>query len=411
MERYQLANGLTIVTERLPTFRSVSLGLWVRAGSVNESAANNGISHLLEHLFFKGTHTRSARQIMELVESVGGSANAFTSREYTCLYAKVLDTHLPLAVDLLSDILLRSVYADFDREKDIIEEEIQSYYDAPEDHVHDLFVETLWAGHPLGQSITGTREAVRRIQLDMVREYYDAWYRPGNALVAVAGNFEPDDLRGLLTDAFGAWSGEATTWTYGAPEPRAASVVNEREINQVHLCLGTQGINSADPRRYAFSVLANVLGGSSISRLFQRVREDEGLAYQIGAYCSVLERSGILEVYSAQGTDSTDRVVEIIREELKDLRDNLLKDSELHTSKEQLKGNIMLGLESTSNRMMRLARSTLALDTVEDLDTVLSRVDAVTAAEVRDLAVELFQPERVTYVALGPVAAIAPQEF
>lgn len=411
MERYELPNGLTIVTERLPTFRSVAIGLWVRAGSVNESARNNGISHLLEHLFFKGTTTRSARQLMELVESVGGTSNAFTSREYTCLYAKVLDTHVDLALDLLSDILLRSVYADFDREKAVIEEEIQSYYDTPEDHVHDLFTETLWAGHPLGRSITGTREAVRSIQLDMVRDYYATWYRPGNAVVAVAGNFDPDDLRRRLADAFGPWDGAAVERAYPAPTTRSASVVNERDLNQVHLCLGTQGIPADDPRRYAFNVLSNVLGGSSISRLFQRVREDEGLAYQVGSYCSLLERTGMFEIYSAQAPENTDRVLDICGEELADLRDTPLGEAELRMAKEQLKGNIVLGLESTSNRMMRLARSTLSLGQPEDIDPVIARVEAVTSGDVRDLAAELFQPERMTYTVLGPTEAVPPLDF
>lgn len=411
MERYALDNGLTVVAEALPSFRSITMGLWIRAGSVNESARNNGVSHLLEHLFFKGTATRSARQIMELVESVGGTANAFTDREYTCLYAKVLDAHLPLAIDLVSDILLHSTYADFEREKAVIEEEIQAYYEQPDEHVHDVFMQALWRDHPLGLTITGTRDAVQALRPRDVRAYYDAWYGPANVVIAVAGNFDSADLRARLNAAFGSWDARPRTRCYEPPVLTAASVNDRRDIKQAHLCVGTQGVTARDPRRYAFNVLVNVLGGSSISRLFQRVREEEGLAYHVQAFLGVMERAGMMGVYSAQGAENTDRVVDIVIQELCDLRDRPLPEEELRQAKEQLKGNITLGLESTSNRMMRLARSTLALDRVDDIDTLLEQIDAVTAADVQALAAEFFRPDHLVYTVLGPLDPVAPRSF
>ncbi len=403
LRRYELANKIHVVTERVPHFKSATIGVWVRVGSVNETPEINGVSHLLEHLFFKGTKTRTARQIMEALEGMGGSANAFTSREYTCLYARILDTHVDVAIELLADVLLNSTFRDLAKEKAVVAEEIQSYIDSPEEHVLDLLSSTVWRGHPLGYPITGSKRALARLSVDVVKSYYRRWYVPSNVLIAVAGNFESEALQKLLERHFGSLKGPASRPAYTPPKIHAATRLHHRQIGQVHLTVAVPGVSANDPRRYAFNLLANILGGSSVSRLYQRVREDEGLAYQVNTFLSSFEHTGVMGVYAAINPKRTQRVAGIVLEEMARMKREKVPEEELRNAKEQLKGNVVLSLESTSGRMMRLARSLLSLEHIESLKTIMKKIDGVTAEQIEDLAGELFRNEVLNVVALGPL--------
>jgi predicted Zn-dependent peptidase len=403
LRRYELTNKIHVVTERIPHFKSATIGVWARVGSVNETPDINGVSHLLEHLFFKGTKTRTARQLMEALEGMGGSANAFTSREYTCLYARILDAHVDVAIELLADVLLNSTFCDLAKEKAVVAEEIQSYVDSPEEHVLDLLSSTIWRGHPLGFPITGSKRALSRLTVKTVKDYYRRWYVPSNVLIAVAGNFENEALRKLLEKYFRPLHGTGGRHVYDPPKIRAANKMHQRQIGQVHLTIATPGVTASDPKRYAFNLLANILGGSSVSRLYQRVREDEGLAYQVNTFLSSFENTGIMGVYAAISPKRTQKVADIIFEEMTLMKKKEVPAEELRSAKEQLKGNVVLSLESTSGRMMRLARSVFSLDHIESLKTIMKKIDAVSAQEIRELACELFRNDALNVVGLGPV--------
>jgi predicted Zn-dependent peptidase len=399
------------VTERVPHFRSLAIGVWIRAGSVYETRDTNGVSHLLEHLFFKGTKTRTARQIAEALEGMGGSANAFTSREYTCIYARVLDSHVDIAIDLLADLLLNSTFCDLEKEKAVVAEEIQSYIDAPEEHVHDLLCSVLWRGHPLGYSITGSKRALAKLDRKVVRDYYRRRYVPSNVIVAAAGAFKEDALVNICEKHFAGLDGANDRYGYHPPKIRAASRVYSRKIGQTHLCLGLPGVTARSTKRYSLNLLANILGGYSVSRLYQRVREDEGLAYQVNTFLSSFEHTGMLGIYAAVGSRQAQRVLDIIIEEMNLLKKRKIPADELECAKEQLKGSIVLSLESTSGRMMRLARSVLTLDRVESLKSIMERIDGVTADDIKELARELFRNDALNVVALGPLKKLDAREL
>ena len=404
--RFKLPNGIEVITERIPHFKSVSIGVWIRAGSVNETRDINGVSHLLEHLFFKGTKTRTARQIGEAFEGMGGAANAFTSREYTCVYARALESHIDLAVELLADLLLNSTFRDLEKEKAVVAEEIQSYIDTPDEHVHDLLCSMMWRRHSLGYPITGSRRALSALNRKVVKDYYRRWYVPSNVVVSVAGGFNNDSLRAVIEANFSGLEGDDNRHHYEEPRARSGVKIHHRPIGQAHLCVAMPSVNANDPKRYTVNLLANILGGSSISRLYQRVREDEGLAYQIGTFLSSFENAGMLGVYAAVGPRQTQKTLDIIEAEMALLKKKKVPQKELATAKEQLKGSIVLSLESTSGRMMRLARSTLTLGRVETLRTIMNRIDEVTADEIKQLARDLFREETLNIVALGPIKTL-----
>ena len=410
-KRFQLPNGIEVITERIPHYRSVSIGVWIRAGSVNETRDINGVSHLLEHLFFKGTKTRTARQIGEALEGMGGAANAFTSREYTCIYARTLESHIGIAVELLADLLLNSTFRDLKKEKAVVAEEIQSYIDTPDEHVHDLLCSMMWRRHSLGYPITGSRRALSALNRKVVKDYYSRWYVPSNVVVAVAGGFDKDSLPALIEANFSGLEGDDNRYRYETPKVRADNRIHQRRIGQAHLCVAMPSVNASDPKRYAVNLLANILGGSSISRLYLRVREDEGLAYQISTFLSSFESAGMLGVYAAVGPRQAQKTLDIIMAEMALLKKKKVPQKELETAKEQLKGSIVLSLESTSGRMMRLARSLLTLGRVENLDAMMNKIDEVTADDIKQLARELFCEEALNVVALGPIKSLKLKEL
>jgi len=402
MRSTTLDNGTVVLLEEVPWVHSASFGVWVRAGSSHETAATNGTSHLLEHLFFKGTASRTARQIVETVERSGGSTNAFTGREHTCLYVKMLDTHLPEGIELLADILRNSLFRDIDKEKDIVLEEISSVNDDPEEYVHDLFMKDLWPDHSFGFPVAGTREAVSGLGIEQIREFYRQRYRGGNIVISAAGNFDANEVLNLVTRHFGDIEDGRTRPDTSIPAASSGVHVHPRDIEQTHIIMGSPGLSANDQRRFSLALLSTILGGNAMSRLFQRVREIEGLAYSIYTFLTTMERAGTIGVSAAVAAPNLARATEVIIEEIERVRNEPVPEDELHDAKEYLKGNITLGLEGTFNRMSRLAKSYLYRGKVETIESIIAQIEHVQTAELHQHARDLLAPARQTVTTLGP---------
>lgn len=401
-----LANGIRVVTEAMPQVRTASMGIWVGTGSRYEPASQHGISHFLEHLFFKGTERRSALAIAQAVDALGGQMNAFTDKEHTCYYVKVLADHLPAIVELAADMLLHSSFAPeaIEKERQVITEEIKTYEDSPDEVVQDLVVQTIWDGHPLGRSVIGTRKAVAKLAREDFVRYIERRYRPDNIVVSVAGNVTHDAVVALVERHFGAWDGKTTAQPTEVPTLSPSVAIRMKEIEQVHLCLAARGCAQEDERRYVLAVLDNVLGGGMSSRLFQEIRETRGLVYTIASYAASYREGGLFVVYAAMSPENGPEVVRLALEEIARLPVSL-DEAELQRAKESLKGSIMLGLESTGSRMSKLARSELYYGRQIDFDEILGRIDAVRPDDVAAMAREIFTPDAVTMAAIGPFAA------
>ncbi len=400
-----LPNGLRIVTEHVPHVRSVCLGLWVEAGSRDENPQTNGISHFLEHMVFKGTRRRNACQIAESLESVGGGLNGFTSRETTCYRARILDEHLPLAVDVLSDLVLhpRLDPEELEKEKRVVDDEIRDLEDSPTEYAEERFAALVWRGDPLGFPIIGTPRTVAGFTRKGLRGHLRDFYRADNTVVAAAGNL---DHEGLVEEV-------RKNLRFQDPPPRISRVqscfpdrgqveVLPRDIKQLHLCLGGSAYPYEHPRKYAMLVLNTVLGDGMSSRLFQNVREKKGLAYAVFSYLGLLSDAGLFNIYLATDPGKSKQALEAVLDELDLLRDEGLRGSELEHTKAQLKGRLMLGLESMSARMVRLAQHEMLLGAPVSLDETEARIDAVSGVEVQEVAQELFQRAKLSLVALGP---------
>jgi predicted Zn-dependent peptidase len=400
------ANGLTVLSEKLPGVRSAAVGIWVRSASAHETPEKMGVAHLLEHLVFKGTVRRTARQLAQELEVRGGSLDAYTSRDHTSFQAHVLDADVPLAVEILTDLvrhpLLRA--EDLDLERNVVLEEISGVDDTPDDLVFEIHARTMWPDHPYGYSILGTPDSVRALTAaDLAGAHRTGYYR-GNCVIAAAGHVDHTQLLTVL---------EREGWFEGALEPsrgpvaavparRGLEVREARESAQTHIVLGTDTFAARDPRRYALAILANVLGGGMSSRLFQRVREELGLAYAVYAFQQLFQSTGMAGVYVGTQPGTADAAESAIREELARLAREGLPEEELAGGRQQLKGQVMLSLESPGSRMHRLAGMVLHRDRYRRLDEVLAEIDAVTSAEVAALAGEFFTPERWSVVRLGP---------
>lgn len=398
-----LANGSTVVLESLPYFRSAAAGIWIKTGSANEPPERSGVSHLLEHLFFKGTATRTTRQIMETIESRGGHINAFTSREYTCLYVNALDLHIAPCIEVLADIAKNALFNDFVKERNVVLEEIASSIDVPEEHVHDLFTMRLWPGHALGSPVAGTLESVSNLTPEDIRDYYRTWYRPQNMVFSVAGNIDVEAVFDQIRGEFEHVTPGTPAQRFPPPSFGAGVTRNERDIAQYHICFGFPGPTVTDPRRYVYDMLSSVLGGGFTSRLFERIRENEGLAYSIYTFHSCYLTAGMLGGYAATAPENLTRVLDLCAEELRKLRQEPVPQEELLSNREQIKGNLVMALESCSNRMSRTAKSLLYHGRVISLDEVIARVEAVTAEDMRQLADEIFQPEKCAIAIVGPL--------
>ena len=403
MQATRLANGVRVLSEPLPDLTSTTVGIWVENGSRYERAEQAGISHFLEHLFFKGTARRSAAQIAQEIDAVGGVLNAFTGKEYTCYYAKVLREHLPLALDLLADIFTQSTFAaeEIERERSVIVQEISQVEDTPDDYVHELFNLAFWPGHPLSRPIAGTAETVSRLARDDFLRFLEARYRPDRVLIAAAGALGHDDLLAVAERYFGVLAGSATRVDGAPPEPRAGVSVHEKRLEQVHLCLGTPGIAQTDAERYAAHLVNLALGGGMSSRLFQEIRERRGKAYTVYSFLSSYCDAGYTGVYVGTSAEWTREVVEVIRGELaRVVRDGLAPD-ELLRAKNQMKGSLLLGLETSDSRMSRIAKNEIYFGRDVPLEEVAVGIDAVTNDDVLRISRRLFRPEALALTVLG----------
>lgn len=402
--RHVFDNGLCLLTESMPDVRSVSLGAWLKRGSRHEGDAHAGIAHFAEHMLFKGTATRSAEDIAQQVDSIGGQLDAFTAKECASYYMKVLDEHLPRAVDLISDLLLHPAFRadDIAREKKVIVEEIKMVEDIPDDLVHELFAESFWPDHPLGRSILGSPTSVNSIAVGSLRAFFEQAYVADNLVIAAAGNLEHAEVRDLIGQAFADLPARCEPVDETPPTPRPGLVQRGKKIEQSHLCLGTPGYSQTHDDRYASYVLNTVLGSSMSSRLFQNIREKRGLAYAVSSSLESYRDAGTLTIYAGCDTAAVQEVVDLVIAELQGLRDTPIPSSELQRAKDHLKGNLVLGLESTASRMSQLARSEICFGRQIDLAEHLSRLDQVTADDVHRVSKDLFSNGGLAATVLGP---------
>jgi predicted Zn-dependent peptidase len=402
-----LPNGIRVVTETIPYVRSVSLGFWFRTGSRNETVENNGISHLIEHLMFKGTTNRSAREIAELIDAAGGQLNAFTGKERTCYYARVLDEQLPIAAELLADMFLNSVFdpQETEKEKSVVIEEIRMCEDSPDELVHDLFATAVLGSHPLGLSVLGSEENIRAMKREDILEFIANHYVPGNLVVAAAGNVTHEQVVAQVEKYFSSLPSNPLT-TNSMPLDKPGKVaLKYKEIEQVHLCIGGLGVPRHDEDKFAVYVLDVILGGGMSSRLFQQLREERGLVYSTYSYHACFQDAGVFGVYAGTGPDNVRQVVHIIQDEFDRLVQEGVTPEELHRGKEQLKGSLMLGLESTAARMSRIAKSELFYEAILTPDELAAKIDAVTVEMVQRVARRLLSAP-LTAAAIGPTEEV-----
>ena len=388
----------------MPHVRSVTVGVWLTRGSRHESDEESGVAHFVEHMLFKGTTSRSAQVIAQTIDSIGGQLDAFTAKEYAGYYIKVLDEHVPLAIDLLADMIMRPALAasDVDREQGVILEEIKMVEDAPDDLVHEVFAQQFWDRHPLGRPILGTPETVRSFTSPVLRSYFERTYLAPNLVVTAAGNLEHALLRDLVQRAF-ADLPVSTGPTHAAPPTVTPGlIVREKDIEQSHVCLGTMAYPQAHEDRHALFVLNTILGGSMSSRLFQHIREDRGLAYAVWSNLITYSDAGALTIYAGCAVDRVHEVVDVTLAELATLRAEPVAVDELQRAKDHLKGSLMLSLENTSSRMSQLARQELMFGRQFTLDEILGAIDAVTADDVQRVSQELFRGGAAVATLVGP---------
>jgi predicted Zn-dependent peptidase len=400
-----LSNGTRVVTERMEHVRSVAVGVWVETGSRHEPESRGGMSHLIEHLVFKGTATRTAEEIARTMDSVGGQMDAFTTKEHTCFYVQVLDEHLPLAVDLLTDILLHPIFNadELEREKSVVLQEIKMVEDTPDDLIHDLFAAQLWEGHPLGRPILGTREAVTAYARETILSHFEEEYVPPRIMIAVAGNATHDRVVDLFGAPFDRFRRAAVARAGGPPVQRPGVNIVQKTLEQVHLVMGFPGLHHAAPERYALFLLNDVIGGSMSSRLFQEVRERQGLVYSIHSGVQAYADTGTLYIYAATDPPNFSKMLKSTLKELRDLKKHGITAEELRRAKDHLKGSLMLSLESTSSRMNRLAKHEMHHGSFFTMDQMLAAVDGVRHEEVQTLVGELLDEDRLALTTLGPL--------
>ncbi len=404
IQRTTLPNGIRIVTEQMEHVRSVSLGIWIGSGSRRETAEENGISHFIEHMVFKGTEHRSAEDIARSVDSIGGGLDAFTAKEMVSFNTKVLDEHLPVAFDVLSDLVLNPLFRDEDieKEKGVILEELKMEVDNPEYLLHEIFSSNFWKDHPIGRPILGTRETVQAFNQGMLREYYERMYRPSNILITAAGKLRHEEVVELTRERFDKLTTPGTLPADAAPSPHARLVFrNKTSLEQTHLYLGVPSLPMSHERRFVCYVLNTVLGGGMSSRLFQNIREKQGLAYAVFSELSMYSDTGCLAIYAGTSMESARQVVDLIVQEFRNLKNELVGEDELRRAKDHLKGSFVLGLESTSSRMGNLARQEIYYKRFYSLDEMLESIEQVTAEQVRAIAREFFDAKKITLAMLG----------
>jgi predicted Zn-dependent peptidase len=401
-----LPRGLRLLTESMPHVRSATVGVWLTRGSRHESDAESGVAHFVEHMLFKGTTSRSAQVIAQTIDSIGGQLDAFTSKEFVGYYIKVLDEHVPLAIDLLGDIVMHPAFApsDIEREQSVILEEIKMVEDAPDDLVHEVFAQQFWHRHPLGRPILGTPDTVSSFDADRLRQYFGATYLAPNVIVAAAGHFEHERIRDLVGRVFEGLLGGSSRPEDAPPAVTPGLVIRQKDIEQSHLCIGAPAYPHAHADRHAMYVLNTVLGGSMSSRLFQHIREERGLAYAVFSSLATYSDAGAVTVYAGCATEKVTEVVDLTLAELRQLRCEPVPADELQRAKDHLKGSLTLSLENTSSRMSQLARQEMQFGRQFTLDEILAAIDAVSAADVQRVACDLFRDGAPVATVVGPGA-------
>jgi len=406
ISKFILDNGIRVVCEKIPYLRSISIGIWVGTGSRNETKSNNGISHFIEHMLFKGTESRTAKDIAVTIDSIGGQINAFTGKEYTCYYAKTLDTHIDVAVDVLTDMFFNSVFKDKDInvERQVISEEINMYEDTPEDLVHDVLAEIMWNGDPLGYPILGTYESLQKIDRSTIKDYLSNNYFPSNTVIAIAGNYDEKKMLDILTKYFGNWKNDLhKPSNYKSVNYNSGVSSKNKDTEQIHLCVGFDAIEYGSDDIYPLLLVNNILGGGMSSRLFQKIREEKGLVYSIYSYPSTFMNTGAFTVYAGMNPEQFEQVSKLIMLEIKELACTGISQIEMEKSKEQLKGSYMLGLESTNSRMTSIGKSELAQGHIYTPDEILAKMDRVTIDEVDSIIKKVFKTEKISFAAVGRI--------
>jgi predicted Zn-dependent peptidase len=404
IEATTLTNGVRVISEEMPHVRSVSLGIWIKTGSRRETSEENGISHFIEHMLFKGTKNRSAEEIARSVDSIGGGLDAFTAKEMVSYNTKVLDEHLPLAFDVLADMVLNPLFreADIEKEKGVILEELKMEVDNPEYLLHDIFSSNFYKDHPLGKPIIGSKDTIRGFDRRMIDDYYQRYYSPSNILITAAGNLNHERLVDLARQYFEGLRINGTLGPDVAPVPHARLVFrNKTSLEQTHLYMGVPAYPFSHELRFACYALNTILGGGMSSRLFQNIREKQGLAYAVYSELAMYHDSGCMAIYAGTAVETAGQVIQSIVKELREIKENLVPDEELRRAKDNLKGSFMLGLESTSSRMSNLARQELHFKRFFSLDEMIEKIEAVTAEQMRDIAQEFFHSKNITLAVLG----------
>ncbi|MBO8137038.1 MAG: insulinase family protein [Desulfotomaculum sp.] len=402
-QKTTLDNGVRILSEEIPHVRSVSIGIWIKVGSRDENDKNNGISHFIEHMMFKGTKKRTPKKIAEELDAVGGQLNAFTTKEYTCYHAKVLDEHFSLAVDILSDMLLNSNFAqqDLERERNVIIEEIKMYEDTPDELVHDIFAKTLWQGHPLGRPIIGSEKIVNSLNREDLLNFYQEQYTPDKIIISLAGNIRHEKAVEILKPVFGSLKSKGKSRKSLPPAGASEVSCYNKNTEQVHMIIGTPGYQLGHDDVYVAQVINTVLGGGLSSRLFQEIREERGLVYSVYSYHSSYNDAGIFAVYAGLSKKNVNQAMELIFKEIRDIADNGIAETELQRAKDQLKGNLYLSLENVNSRMSRLGKSEMYLEKVLEPEEIVKKVYNVTNEDIRRVAQNMFQSNKFSMAAIG----------
>lgn len=403
-QKHQMKNGIRIVTEEIPYVNSVSVGIWVRVGSRNEEININGVSHFIEHMLFKGTEKRNAKEIANSIDKIGGQLNAFTAKESTCYYAKVLDSHFDIALDVLADMFLNSTFVkeEIEKEKGVIMEEINMYEDSPEDLVHDLFSQGVWSGNPLGMSILGTEETLNGLNRDSILDYYKSNYIPDNIVISVVGNIKHEVVVEKVEKQFRDLASSPNKLTViQKPSFDPIKITRSKKTEQVHLCIGFEGVETNNESFYPLLTMNNIFGGAMSSRLFQNIREDKGLAYSVFSYPSAYQDCGLYSIYAGMKTTQLKNVTQLIMDEIHEIMAKGLTEEELYDSKEQMKGSYTLGLESTSGRMISIGKSELMHDKIYSPTEVIEKIDKVDMNSVNKAIRTVFDLNRMGGAVIG----------
>ena len=403
-KKHVLENGLTIIGEEIPYVKSISLGVWINAGSRIEDEEISGVSHFIEHMLFKGTRNRTSKQIASEIDNLGGQINAFTSKECTCYYVKLLDSHIDIGIDVLSDMILNSKFNeyDLDKERSVIIEELKMYEDSPEDLAYDLLTENIYKNDPLGMNIIGTEESLKRLNREKLLDYFNKYYVPNNSVIAISGNFNFDEIINKIEEKFKVWKKREVNVDIKKAEFKSCFLTKNKDIEQVNLAMSLEAVPlENDKEVYALAVINTVFGGSISSRLFQKIREEKGLVYSIYSSQSLYRKCGELGIFASMSNEHLKEVYESIIEEIKIMKKYYLTDQEIKESKEQLKGSYILGLESTSSRMMSIGRSLLLNNKVESTDDILKSIDNVDRETVKIVIDKIFNLDKLGVCIVG----------